>query len=252
MLQRQTTQARDQWNRQAVIRYPLQPRILLGDALVQRLAGKAYTIYLFLAHPITGNEATVCLVRTVAGHESGKEWRTSLELLPPAMRASTKALVCDGHAGLTALAATHGWVLQRCCFHVLKSLNKNLRLWHHAKPEAYRIHALVHTGLESADDEKVYQALERLRVYADTGASKEVASILRGLVLHVRDFRNYIYYPELHLPRTNNTCESSFRRVRALQSKARGWRSPASYHEWVKYILLSSPSMHCREGETRW
>jgi len=228
------------------------PHILLGDALAQTLEGKEYTTYLLLARQLDSTHAAVCLVRTVPGHESGIGWRAAVAALPAAMRGQTKALVCDGHAGLTGLAKRHGWVLQRCRFHLIQSLNKNMRLWYHAKPEVYRIHELVHVVVESADDEKVTRALGLLGDYAKQTANKEVASILRGLTKHFRDYRSYIYYPRLHLPATNNSCECSFRRARALQDKARGWRTPAAHAAWVRYALTSVPSICCNEGETKW
>lgn len=236
----------------AFIRPCFEPHILLADALVQTLQGQEYTTYLVLARSLTNVTATICYVCTVAGHESGIGWQAAVAALPSAMQLQTKALVCDGHAGLTSLAHRHGWVLQRCRFHLVQSLNKYLRLWYRATPETYRIHALVHTVVESADDEKVTRALSLLAAYASRRTtSKEVASILRGLTQHFQDYRSYIYYSELHLPATNNSCECSFRRVRALQSKARGWRTPAAHAAWVQYALTGAPPIHCREGEIK-
>lgn len=228
------------------------PHILLADALAQVLHGHEYTTYLLLARPVDSTQATVCYVHTVPGHESGVGWQAAVAALPATMRSQTKALVCDGHAGLTSLAARHGWVLQRCRFHCLQNLNKYLRLWHQAKPEVYRIHELVHCVLESANDEKVTRALGLLGACAKQTPSREVSSILRGLIRHHRDYRSYIYYPDLHLPATNNACECSFRRVRALQDKARGWRTPTAHAAWVRYALTGAPPICCRGGETKW
>lgn len=229
----------------------LEPHILLADALVQRFKGKEYTTYLILVRSLTSDKAQVCCVRTIRGCESGAGWQAAFMALPAAMKEQTAALVCDGHRGLTGLAQRYGWTLQRCCFHVLKELNKNMRLWRKASPEVYTVHELVHTVLESADDEKVMRTLDILTAYTYTTPRKEVASIIRGLVRHFRDYRSYIYHAELHLPATNNTCECSFRRVRAIQSKARGWRTPQSHTAWVRYILTSTPHIHCREGIPR-
>jgi hypothetical protein len=252
-LQKQVVRARDR-----LLQYgpPLPslsvPHILLGDALTQTLGGQEYTTYLLLARRLNKTYATVCVVHTVPGHESGIGWQAAVAALPTAMLKQTKALVCDGHAGLTSLARRRGWVLQRCRFHLIQSLNKNMRLWYQAKPDVYRIHELMHMVVESADDEKVTRALCLLGDYAKQTPNKEVASILRGLVQHFRDYRSYIYFPGLHLPATNNSCECSFRRVRALQDKARGWRSPTSHAAWVRYALTSVPPICCKEGETKW
>jgi hypothetical protein len=134
---------------------------------------------------------------------------------------------------------------------MLKELNKNMRLWRKTTPEVYRVHELAHVVLESANDEKVARALGLLGDYAKQTTKKEVASVLRGLTQHFRDYRSYIYFPELHLPATNNSCECSFRRVRSLQSKARGWRTPAAHAAWVRYVLTHVPAICCREGGTR-
>lgn len=252
-LQKRAVRARDNaLRRTAVLTYLTVPHILLGDALVQRFGGEEYTTYLLLARPLGTTLATVCFVGTVPGHESGVGWEAAVAALPLSMQAQTKALVCDGHAGLTSLAARHGWVLQRCRFHVLQQLNKYLRLWRRSTPDTYRVHELVHTVIESADDEKVARALVLLRAHARQTANKEVAKVLHGLIRNFRDYRSYLYYPELHLPATNNACECSFRRVRALQDKARGWRTPTSHAGWIRYILTSAPAICCREGETDW
>jgi len=252
-LQKQMVQARDDalWRMPPLVRLTV-PHILLGDALTQEVEGKEYTTYLLLARPLNATHAVVCQVRTVLGHESGVDWETAIAALPSAMSAQTKALVCDGHPGLTSLARRHGWVLQRCRFHVIQSLNKYLRLWRRARPETHRIHELVHTVVESANDEKISRALVLLEQYSRQTTSKELASILRGLNQHFRDYRSYIYYPELHLPATNNACECSFRKTRALQDKARGWRTATSHARWVQYALTSAPPICCKEGETKW
>jgi len=251
-LQKQVAQRRDQSLERTELAICLEPHILLADALHQKLGGKDYVTYLILARPLEGTKACVCAVRTLSGVESGVGWQAAFAALPAAMLAQTRALVCDGHRALTGQAKRRGWVLQRCCFHALKELNKNMRLWRRATPEVYRIHELVHVVLESANDQKASRALSVLGDYAKHTPKKEVASVLRGLTLHFRDYRSYIYFPELHLPATNNSCECSFRRVRALQSKARGWRSPTSHAAWVRYALTSVPPICCNKGETKW
>jgi hypothetical protein len=226
--------------------------ILLADALTQTIQGKPYTTYLILARAASQSTAQVAHVHTTAGHESGIQWQKAYTALPDSLRAQVKALVCDGHPGLTRLASLHGWVLQRCCFHVVQSVNKNMRLWHRATADVYYVHELIHTVLESADDVRVIAAMDMLLTYAEKHSATEIASIIRGLSQQFRHCRSYIYYPELHLPATNNACESSFRRVRALQSKARGWRTPTSHTQWVHCVLLSAKDVRCLEGETRW
>jgi hypothetical protein len=250
-LQKQVARSRDACLGIAGLYICLESHILLADALHQKVLGRDYTTYLILARPLKATQAEVCYAHTVAGSESGIGWQAAVAALPTTMLKQTKALVCEGHAGLTSLARRHGWVLQRCGFHLIQSLNKNMRLWYRAMPEVYRIHELVHVVVESMDDEKVARALGLLGDYAKQTKSPEAASILRGLVRHFRDYRSYIYFPELHLPATNNSCECSFRRTRALQDKARGWRSPTSHAAWVRYVLTHVPAICCRESEPR-
>lgn len=250
-LQKQVAGSRDRRLKVTSLYVCLEPHILLGDALHQKVNGCDYTTYLILARPLEADRARVCYAHTAAGGETGAGWSTAFAALPTAMRKETKALVCDGHKALVGVARRSGWILQRCCFHALKELNKNMRLWHRTTPKVYRIHELVHTVLESMDDEKVARALSLLGDYAKQTPKKEVASVLRGLNLYFRDYRSYIYHPELQLPATNNSCECSFRRVRALQGKARGWSTPAAHAAWVRYALTSVPLICCREGKPK-
>ncbi|MFO0970906.1 MAG: transposase [Candidatus Saccharimonadales bacterium] len=229
----------------------VEPHILLADALHQKIGAVQYVTYLILVRPLRSNRAAVCATTTARGAETGIGWQRALSHVPSEMLAQTRALVSDGHRGLLRIARQRGWVQQRCCFHVLKELNKNMRLWHRATPETYWVHELVHIVLESPDDERVSRVLGLLSDYAMQTPRTEVASILRGLVQNFRDYRSYLYYPELHLPATNNSCESSFRRVRALQNKARGWRTPTAYEGWVTYVLRNSKDVQCLEGQPK-
>lgn len=228
-----------------------EPNILLADALRQRIGGIDHVTYLILVRPLHTMSAHVCVVETVPGYESKSGWNRAFARVPLQTRDKTKALVCDGHPGLVPMASQYGWVLQRCCFHVFKELNKNMRLWHRASPETWWVHGLVHAAVDSMNDEKAMAAVALLKTYADKALNVRVASVLRGFTTYVHDCRAYIYHDSLHLPATNNSCEASFRRVRALQTKARGWRTQEAYKKWVLYVLLTSKHIACNEGNAK-
>lgn len=250
-LERRANKARDYELDGLVQGNCMEPHILLADALTERIVGYEYTTYLILTRPLASSIATVCYVATRQGHESGFAWRQAFASLPDGMTGYTEALVCDGHPGIVRIAKLYGWTLQRCCFHLFKELNKNMRLWHRATGEVYWVHELFHTAVETMDDQKAARAVALLENYAKHTDRKQVASIIRGLSKQLCDYRRYIYRPDLHLPATNNSCEASFRRVRSLQAKARGWKTPSSHEKWIEYVLLANPTIACNEGQPK-
>jgi hypothetical protein len=103
--------------------------IVVADAVVEFIEGTWWTVYLMLARGITDNEAVILPPFFKRGTETAGTWKTAIDTLPGEVLTRIKALVCDGHAGLTTEAKWRGWLLQRCHFHLLARLQSRRSRW---------------------------------------------------------------------------------------------------------------------------
>lgn len=232
-------------------RPPTEPVVAVADALVEQFAdGTKLTVYLLLIRPLDSFQAVIMPPVVLPGTETADGWQVVFERLPPAVLTSIKALVCDGAIGLVRLARLHGWVLQRCHFHLLHSLNNYVRRGRLSRsgPLAELIHELVQVVLLSLDDEKVDRARAQLEYCAKITRSRGVREVLSGFTKHWRDYRAYIYYDRLNLPRTSNSAESCIALVRGLQNRAHGFRTPESFLAWLEFVLKNQQTITCNVG----
>jgi len=56
------------------------------------------------------------------GKESYERWRVALATISPEVKKQIKAFVSDGFRGSKLIAREHGWIHQRCHFHLLMAL----------------------------------------------------------------------------------------------------------------------------------
>lgn len=228
-----------------------EPVVVVADALVEQFAGGTkLTAYLVLVRPLDSFQAVIMPPVVLPGTETADGWQTAFERLPPTVLTSTEALVCDGAIGLVRLAHLHGWVLQRCHFHLLHSLNNYVRRGHLSRsgPLAEEIHELVRVVLLSLDDEKVDRARAQLEDCARITHSRGVREVLSGFTKHWRDYRAYIYYDQLNLPQTSNSAESCIALVRELQNRAHGFRTQESFLAWLEFVLKNQQTITCNES----
>lgn len=231
---------------------PTGPVVAVADALVEQFSdGSKLTVYLVLVRPLDSFAAVIMPPVVLPGPETANGWQTAFEQLPPVVLTSTVALVCDGAIGLVRLAQLHGWVLQRCHFHLLHSLNNYVRRGQLSRsgPLADEIHELVRVVLLSLDDEKVDRARAQLEYCVKITHSRGVREVLSGFIKHWRDYRAYIYYDQLNLPRTSNSAESCIALVRDLQARAHGFRTPGSFLAWLEYVLKNQQTIACNMGD---
>lgn len=226
--------------------------ILIADGLQYQHQYRYRTMYLVLVRSPKATEAVILPPTVYPGKESQSGWNQALASLDPATRQRIAALVCDGHPGLVNAAKHHGWVLQRCHFHVKQSLNNYLRTGRKSthEPLASEVHALVDLVLTSTDDRRLYeQVLPQLEWCARLAPSVGARHVLSSLQRFHGDFRQYIYCDGLNLPRTSNTAESAVNIVRSLEKRAHGWATPASFEAWAAAALKHKAVITCRESQ---
>src|SRR3989344_446665 len=231
---------------------PTGPFILVADGLQQTFGQITFTVYLQLLRPIDDSQATILPPFMLPGKESIGGWYKTYARIPKTSSDQIRAIVCDGSAGLLDLANDRGLILQRCHFHFKQSLCNYLRPGRLSRNPALarEIHGLVDVILQNSDDEQALSASERLKVdYIPYLANSKLQTVLRGFCKHWQDYRSYLYYPDLHLPRTSNSAESCVRTIRDLQQRARGWRTPETFLAWVEVVLKSKQTIVCNESK---
>lgn len=252
-LQYRLTQARQHFNRRTGWREPPdEPLILVADGLQQTFAdGQVLTVYLVLVRAVDGGRAVILPPVALAGRETADGWQMVFAGLDDELLGRVRALVCDGAIGLVSLAQAHGWVLQRCHFHLWHSLNNYLRQGRlsRSQPLAGKVHQLVRTVLGSADDQRAWGAVCRLQALLPELRSSGARQILSGFTKHWLDYRSYIYHDKLNLPITSNSAESCIALVRGLQQRAHGWASPGAFLAWTETILKHRQTISCQVSE---
>lgn len=224
------------------------PLVALADAMVQYLDGTCWTFYIILIKNTEKSWAFLTMPHVRKGTETVIGWKEAFQLLPTKTFKAIRVLVSDGHAGLVNLAKNEGWLLQRCHFHLiarLQSRRSKWRLSRHRK-EGIQLYKLVRQVLTNPKEEEIYPVLESLKSAGERASSWELKTTLLGFCRHYQDFRTYLNYPEFNLPRTNNALESLIGSIRAINRRARGFRTIGSLTEWVVAFLKSKQKVTCR------
>jgi len=175
--------------------------------------------------PIKSNRAFFLDPVLLQGKECYERWRMALATIPPGTKKHIKAFVSDGFRGSKLIAKEHGWIHQRCHFHLLMALIRR-----HGR-RSYRTRG---AGVR----EKLLGVVRILLTTSDNVALRKQTLKARRLISHplcppwiriqtveflrtLDDFRAYLLHPELNLPTTNNSIESSGKIVRKATSTAR-------------------------------
>lgn len=224
------------------------PLIVVADGLVKYLGKRWHTWYFMLVRSAQSNDAVILPPHHQEGTEVVSGWRSAFEQIPEGVRARIVGLVCDGHVGLIDYAVKKTWLIQRCHFHHLKRLQAQRSRWRKGRhrKEAERIYRCVKVVLTEPDEELVHTQLTLLKTLQDETRSNEVRKVLRGFIRNYRDYRAYMYHPELNLPTTNNTAETLVGLVERLAQHGRGFRNPDTFHEWICVLCKTKKRIACR------
>jgi hypothetical protein len=103
-------------------RLPKGPYVLIVDGVYFKFKRKEWVLYLMALKPIRSPRMYYLDPVLLKGRERLEEWYTAIDTIPRETRKQIGALVSDGLRGFQQLAATNGWVHQRCHFHLLASL----------------------------------------------------------------------------------------------------------------------------------
>lgn len=224
------------------------PLLLVADAIWYRLLGIKHTIYCMLLRPKDADIAVILPPIVVSGHEDIAGWLHASNTLPENIRNRVGALVCDGGSGIVALVRHHGWILQRCQFHLLSAVQNYLTTGPRSKHPAFAREVMqdVLAILSVSSLGMAKSALMRLSVLRRTTRSRGLRRVLNGLALHLDEYRTCYLRPEWRLPATSNSAESFIQCVRDQMYRCRGFRSKERLILWLAAIAAHKKTIRCR------
>lgn len=224
-----------------------QPLIAIADAMVRYTKNGWHTFYFVLLRPARGDQAVILKPYIKKGTETYSGWSTALERLPKRAGSSIVALVCDGHGGLVNYARKYSWLIQRCHFHLIARLQSRRSKWRTGRhqEEGKRIYDLVNKVLSGKNKKAILKALVELEEIGWLSSSPEIARTLSGFVKNYKDYRTYLEYPELNLPKTSNTAESFIGCIQKLCQRARGFASLESLKNWIEALIKYKKFIKC-------
>lgn len=221
--------------------------VAIADSMLHTLQDQVYTIYFILLKKPGAEKAIITQPLIRAGPEVPEGWYAAFQRLPKTALYQIKALVCDGHTGLTSIAKRQLWIIQRCHFHLicrLQNYRSKYTLSRHGKV-GQEIYRLVKKIIDSPEETNLAVWLSELESWGRLLNSRGLKAVISGFIRYYRDYRSYLDYPNLHLPKTTNAVESLISTVRNLCHRARGFRTLSSLTRWIAALLKNKRQMIC-------
>ena len=220
--------------------------ILLADGLYFRFKREHIVMYLMALRPTKSSQAYFLDPVFVKGRERLEAWREALEHIPLPIKKRIVAFVSDGFRGGAALAQEHGWVQQRCHFHMLAALSGKRGRKPYRLPNADIRGKLLEATRVLLVAKHSGHVEKARRTIQDTIRSGGMPEHLRkhavDLLENLLSFRAHIAHPELDLPTTTNAVESMGRMVRKATRTA---RTPESVLLRATALLRLKKSIVC-------
>lgn len=213
--------------------------IVVADAMVETINRKTYSFYFILLRPIKSNKAIIVKPYINLGSESWLGWQEAFHQLPEPILASIKALVGDGHSGLMSIAKRRKWIIQRCHFHLIARIQGRRSRWMRSRHRELgeRLYFLTKEIITNTDEKIIIDYLKEIEIIKDNTNSRILNRYLSGFITNYREYRTYLYYPELNLPLTSNAAESIIGSIRQLCHRAHGFRTINSLTLWINALL---------------
>ena len=225
--------------------------IALGDAMMREIKGEMHTAYFILVRPVDNNEAIIMEPYVRTGKETHEGWHEAFQRVPLPVRRRIVALVCDGHRGLISIAFRNHWFLQRCNFHIIASIQGRRSRFAASRhrPLGERLYRLTSQILTLKDQHAVSMLITEIESIGWETNSTQLRKIISGFVSHADQYRTYLSHPELHLPRTNNTCETLIGGFQGLTHRMRGYSSIRSLKQWLDAYLKNRKTVMCNPSD---
>jgi hypothetical protein len=220
--------------------------VLLADGLWLAFKGRTSVLYTMALKPISSHQAFLLDPTVAPGSEQGRRWVAVINALPDVVLRSIKALVSDGFRGSQRIAVSHGWVHQRCNFHLIAALQVRLgrqkrAIGGHLARES--LYGCIRAALVAQDAAELAALCSMIRYWAEQPeCPRRLRPIAREFLHHRDAFRAYLLHPTLRLPRTVGAIDSlhrSFRRV------VYGVHNPGAALQRVTAFIRLHPIITC-------
>lgn len=223
------------------------PLVVIADAMIQQVENKTFSVYFVLVKTPESKEAIIAPPYFEEGKESCIGWKNAFDRLPKPVFKAITAIVSDGHLGLRSLSLKNDWLMQRCHFHLLASLqgrrSKSKFSRHREVGEA--VFALVKDIVNNKNENDTLNSVKQLKKIRAQTDSPGLSRILRSFLKTHKQFRTFLDYPDLNLPRTSNSAESMVGCVRSLLRRAKGFRSIKSLKLWTEGLIKCKKQIVC-------
>lgn len=205
--------------------------ILIIDALWQYFKDDLWTLYCVSVKSSDSETTTLLDPYLKQGKENATVWNQIISELPLGIKNRAIALVSDGIRGIETIADNNGWIIQRCHFHLLSLLQKmrGKRASTPGRAAREEIYNSVKTALSETSKYRLNILRRRLAVLAKNPlCPKRMRMIVNDFLRRLPEFRSYLKYPKLHLPKTVNVMESINSLIRKKTGTA---NAPGSWHK---------------------
>jgi hypothetical protein len=221
--------------------------ITVADAMMIKMQKDIYTFYFILLRPVHSNKAVITKPFLEKGKESWIGWHKAFMSLEQAIIEQIWALVSDGHQGLISVAKLNHWLIQRCNFHIIAKIQGRRSRWVRSRnrKEGEKLYGLLNDVLTSKDNKRAARSLKELASMIYKTKSAQLKRYLSGFIRNHEEYRTYLKYPFLNLPRTSNSAEVVIRMVRTLCSRAHGFRTINSLSLWINAIIKHKKFVIC-------
>jgi len=226
------------------------PYVLLADALRFTFRKQDWTMFLLALKPLSENQAYFLDPVLLPGGESYENWISAFKTIPQELRKQVKALISDGFRTSKNIALEQNWIHQRCHFHLIAYLQVR-----RGKRKKYiaggsvreAIYQAVMKLLKEQNQIRVERLKARLRKLADypdcpRSLQMTVSEFLRALP----EFRAYLDYPNLHLPKTTGSVETMGKLIR---KRTRILRTVRALKLWATALVRLKSPITCNGKE---
>lgn len=227
--------------------FPQDNLIAIADAMIITIDHKTFTFYFILLRPISSSRAIITPPYYKEGPESCLGWHEAFGLLTIETKAFVRALVSDGHSGLLSVAKQQGWIIQRCNFHIIAKIQGRRSRWARSRHREMgeKLYKLLNIILTNRNETIVQKALLELTDIRLVIGSTQLKRYLSGFIRNYHQYRSYLVYADLRLPRTSNSAEALIGQIRKLCNRAHGFRTISSLTLWITALLKFKKTITC-------
>lgn len=231
---------------------PCGPYVLIVDGVYFKFQRKEWVLYLMALKPLRSHHMYFLDPVLIKGRETITAWEQAIATIPTQTKKQIRGLVSDGLRGFQGLTTHHGFVHQRCHFHLLSSLvrgkgkRRYLTRGSDIRDDVLRVVRVMLADEPRAKRECARRALARY--IADPTCPAYVRKHILEFFEREDDFRAYLNHPKLNLPTTTNAMESSGKLVRKATRTA---RTPESLKLRAVAFLRLKKSVVCNGSHTQ-